>query len=365
MNLANARPGFTIALPTYNRPDTTREAIDSCLAQDYPDFEILISDDTPGDAIRDLVRTYESDRIIYVKNEPALGIPAKLNDQLARARKDWMVILGDDDLFAPDFLRRVADAIAAHPDTTLVHARSRLVDAQGRMLSEDRQLPGAVDPADALQMLFRPWYVMRVSLTGFAFPVERMRAHGGFRHFHQGYFVDNLAWAAMAAQGRTCFLEESLVTLRESTGSLGHRYDPPLQALLASRVQVVDALDEVIEPLVRRTGDPAARERILLARNRCVDFIHDDTRHVLYRSLRAVTPGPTAAVRSTVQTICAAIEHTQPALLDARWFRGLLRYFTWVAAWPEALRRLAFAMAHLVVGTRGRLRRGGRGATAR
>jgi glycosyltransferase involved in cell wall biosynthesis len=62
-------------IPTYNRPAFLKEALESCLMQDYPNLEVIISDNASALNVQELVRPYLSDRRLrYYRNEKNIGI---------------------------------------------------------------------------------------------------------------------------------------------------------------------------------------------------------------------------------------------------------------------------------------------------
>jgi glycosyltransferase involved in cell wall biosynthesis len=100
-------PKITVGITCFNAADTIGRAVRSALAQDWPDFEILIVDDASTD---DSVQVLEADfgavpqiKIIHqVENK---GYPAALNTILKHANGSFVAFFDDDDESAPERLR--------------------------------------------------------------------------------------------------------------------------------------------------------------------------------------------------------------------------------------------------------------------
>jgi Glycosyl transferase family 2 len=332
---------FTIGLPCFKRPETTKLAIASCLAQTHPHFQVVVSDDTPDASIQAVVETFASSKIRYIKNDPPLGPPAKYNDMFDRVAKGWMVMLGDDDQLEPRFLERVAQAIREQASLVLIHTRSRMFDTEGRFLAEDRVPDACLEPADAIPHFYRYWFQLRVSLTGFVFPVELMRRIGGFRPLQMHYFEDTLAWTEIASYGQTCLIAEPLLRLRETRSSMGHTaldaISRDVPELLASRSLVTDVICRCFDRLRPSGGESGSAAHIDRAKRQCLRFVASDSRVFLLAALRrpilACVPDRQARVARLIQAIQAA---PVPGLMTSR-FRLLLAGFRHMSRWPAPL----------------------------
>ncbi len=128
-------PRVTIALATYNRARYLRDAIESCLAQTFTDFELLVCDNASDDETRDTVAAFTDRRIRYLRNETNVGMVGSWNRCLAEARGELIANLPDDDLMLPDRLERQVAIFSAHPDTGIVHGDAEMIDAAGRTTS--------------------------------------------------------------------------------------------------------------------------------------------------------------------------------------------------------------------------------------
>jgi len=92
-------PLVSVIIPTYNRGWIVREAIDSVLAQDFTDFELIVIDDGSGDNTAEILETYgKGIKVLY---QPNSGVSAARNRGIAEAAGRWIAFLDSDDLWLP------------------------------------------------------------------------------------------------------------------------------------------------------------------------------------------------------------------------------------------------------------------------
>jgi len=104
---------ISICIPAYKRSDFVKRLLSSIAIQTFKNFEVIVSDDTPGHEVRQIVETFSSELspIIYHKNPQPLGTPANWNKAISLSRGKWIKIMHDDDWFSgPDSLVKFADA---------------------------------------------------------------------------------------------------------------------------------------------------------------------------------------------------------------------------------------------------------------
>lgn len=124
-------PRISIVIPTFNRAGELPRAVESALAQDYPDLEVIVSDNASADDTPGVMAPYTADpRLTYVRNATNLGMVGNWRQAIFRhATGDWFLILCDDDsLTDPTYLSQAAALIEAHPDLVLVYADAAIVD---------------------------------------------------------------------------------------------------------------------------------------------------------------------------------------------------------------------------------------------
>ncbi|MFC8587217.1 glycosyltransferase [Streptomyces sp. NPDC057217] len=112
---AGAPPRASVVVATRERPEQLARALDSLLAQDHPDFELIVVDNAPrtGDT-RDLVVRKYADRVRYVR-EDVPGLAAAHNTGLAAAGGTVVAFTDDDVIADPHWLTALTEPFAADP----------------------------------------------------------------------------------------------------------------------------------------------------------------------------------------------------------------------------------------------------------
>lgn len=116
---------ISVCVPTYCRPDTLEQLIHSYIKQDYPNKELVISDDSTDNSIEHLVKRYPKYGIRFSHNKPSLGFAYNLLNTLNHAKGDVIVILGDDDiLFSKKSLSTYVSIFDSHPSVSYVYTNA-------------------------------------------------------------------------------------------------------------------------------------------------------------------------------------------------------------------------------------------------
>lgn len=130
-----SRPLISLVIPTYRTElRYLRQAIDSVLAQHYPEWELCIVDDCSGqpELLAALRRYADRDERIRVRELPEnRGISAASNEGLAMCHGELVGFLDHDDTLTPDALLRVAQALDADPELDVVYSDSDKLTAHG------------------------------------------------------------------------------------------------------------------------------------------------------------------------------------------------------------------------------------------
>lgn len=111
-------PLFSVVIPTFNRANLVRRAIDSVLAQTIDDFEIIVVDDCSTDNTGEVVNGLADPRIRLLPLTRNQGTAAARNAGIAAARGELISLLDSDDEYLPFFLERTR-ATLAHTDSRI------------------------------------------------------------------------------------------------------------------------------------------------------------------------------------------------------------------------------------------------------
>ena len=124
--IENYKLKVTIMIPTYNQAAFICKAIDSALAQTYPNLEIIVGDDASKDATSTIAAKINDPRFKYVQNDVNLGRAANYRNLLYNhATGDYVVNLDGDDYYTdPDFITEAVKLIGYDQNVVIVAARS-------------------------------------------------------------------------------------------------------------------------------------------------------------------------------------------------------------------------------------------------
>lgn len=113
-----SQPTFTLVIPTHQRPDLVRQAVDSGLRQTRP-FDRLI---VVADGLDDPASTALAGAPVEFHAIERAGVAAARNAGVERARTDWVCFLDDDDLLHPEYLARVEAEVVSSPQIGAMNA---------------------------------------------------------------------------------------------------------------------------------------------------------------------------------------------------------------------------------------------------
>jgi glycosyltransferase involved in cell wall biosynthesis len=111
-------PLVSIIMPTYNRADTIKRAIDSVKAQTFEDWELIIVDDGSTDNTATLVPPMDS-RIVFISQENQ-GIAGARNTALQASQGELIAFLDSDDEWLPHHLELSVHFFKAFPEEDLL-----------------------------------------------------------------------------------------------------------------------------------------------------------------------------------------------------------------------------------------------------
>jgi len=140
-------PRVSVCIPTYNTARYLAEAIDSVLAQDFTDYELIICDNASTDATPEICARYTDPRVRYVRFEELTNQAGNFNRCIEEAKGEFITLLHADDYFLTGFLADRVSRFDQQPQLGFVFGAVHVVDSEGELISvksqwkEDRFFP--------------------------------------------------------------------------------------------------------------------------------------------------------------------------------------------------------------------------------
>lgn len=133
----NSTPLVSVLMPTYNREDFVGEAIESVLAQTYPNLELIVVDDGSTDNTKTVVREYLSDpRVKYLYKENG-GQSSARNLGFKHSKGEYISFLDSDNKWKPEKVEVCIAAFSENPDVGVIYCDNITIDDKGREIDRN------------------------------------------------------------------------------------------------------------------------------------------------------------------------------------------------------------------------------------
>src|SRR5450432_1264962 len=149
-------PRVSVGLPTFNRATSLKRAIESVLAQDYPNLELVISDNASSDHTQAMCEQYATrdDRVRYIRQHSNRGALTNFQAVLDAAEGHYFMWLGDDDWLDDSYVTGCVKALLARPELSLVAGVARYFDGDRLVFEGVRMNLLQESPADRVTAFY-------------------------------------------------------------------------------------------------------------------------------------------------------------------------------------------------------------------
>jgi glycosyltransferase involved in cell wall biosynthesis len=254
-------------MPTFNRLEWLRAAIDSVFAQTHRDWELIVIDDGSAAPTRDYLRALAAagaDRVKVMFRAHCGNPPLARNVALRAARGEYVAFLDSDDLWAPAKLERQLASLRARPGREWSYTGAVLVDGGGRPLV-GRSLPC---PAERDGWIAHSLLRGEAAVTQSSTLVERaaLESVGGYPE-DLPVCGDYELFVRLALRSEVDYVDEDLVRVRRH----GEHYSNDIEALtdlyrFIRKVQCSGMAPEMADVLrARRAAVAASIARAVIA----------------------------------------------------------------------------------------------------
>ena len=206
-------PRVSVALPAYNAEATLGQTVESVLAQDFEQFELLLLDDGSTDRTREIAENLAThDRRICLISRENRGLSASLNDLFEMAQAPLIARLDADDICEPLRFSKQVAFLDDNPEYGLVGCQATTIDYSGKEMAH-LYAPVPCRHEDIIAAL--PHY------CPFYHPAVMIRRHlaltaGGYRTAYRSA-QDYDLWLRLAEVTRMANLPDRLLRYRVHT----------------------------------------------------------------------------------------------------------------------------------------------------
>lgn len=114
-------PMVSILIPTFNRRRYLSEALASAVHQSYANLQVIVINDG-GQDVGDIVNAYGDPRVVLINRKENRGKAFSLNEALARAKGKYIAYLDDDDLYYPNHIETLVNALENQTDCRVAYS---------------------------------------------------------------------------------------------------------------------------------------------------------------------------------------------------------------------------------------------------
>lgn len=132
------KPILTIFVVTYNRANYLKLTLQSIIEQTYRDFCLVVLDNASTDDTENLVKSFEDNRLIYLRQKENVGGPNNINTALNIASTPYFIIFHDDDLMLPHLIEKELDIMRKY-DYDVLSTFAEHINEKGEKIDYYRQ----------------------------------------------------------------------------------------------------------------------------------------------------------------------------------------------------------------------------------
>jgi len=114
-----SKPLISVLMPVYNSESTVRQAIESILNQSFCDFELVIIDDCSTDRTKEIILSFNDQRIKFIENSENLKLAACLNKGMKAAQGKYIARMDGDDISLKHRLKKQLNFLEKNPEISL------------------------------------------------------------------------------------------------------------------------------------------------------------------------------------------------------------------------------------------------------
>ncbi len=209
------RPLFSILLPSRNRLELLRHAVDSVLRQDA-DLEIVIADNASDESYSDYISSLGAIAARSVRSKRPLTVTENWNRALAASTGRYVVMMGDDDALVPGWLAKATRLFRQFDEPDALYAMAHHYAYPGVVPSRPEGYLATVDNSELFRAFDQPYLLARKCALVVGEQALRFRHRFSFNSQHfiwNRHFIESLSGTGTFFQGPYPDYYTSMVTM--------------------------------------------------------------------------------------------------------------------------------------------------------
>ena len=243
----------SVLIPTFNRADVLKRAIDSVLAQSYEELECIVIDDASTDETSRLLKSYSDPRLKVVIHDKNFGVSKARNSGFEVSKGEWIALLDSDDEWLPHRLESQLALAKLRPELPLIHGEELWV-RKGKRVN-----PKKIHQKSGGKIFKRCLHLCLISPSATIMKRSLYEEMGGFR---EDYPVceDYELWLRVTARYEVGFIPDPIIT---KYGGHDDQLSAKYKAMDFWRVKAMDEIFRNSEYSLNQEQENELREVLL------------------------------------------------------------------------------------------------------
>lgn len=237
MTTTESRPKVSVCIPAYQAEEYLQKVIDSVLAQEHDDLELVVIDNNSSDGTAAILAAVNDVRLRVIRNATTLPLIDNWNCAIGHARGEFVKLICADDTLEPDCIGAQAAVLEDMPEVAVVAVRTDFIDDNDELILPSRGLRGIEGRVSADRVVQR---IVQCGGNPIGAPLAVMfrtadfaRAGGFTTDFP--FLADMDLWVRLLRGGDFYGVPGTHASFRVRRGSMS--------GLTSSRVQLAQSLD--------------------------------------------------------------------------------------------------------------------------
>jgi glycosyltransferase involved in cell wall biosynthesis len=211
-------------MPLYNEERFLASALDSLLAQDFLDFELVISDNGSQDATQKICLAYAAreERIQYIRQPLNGGAVENFNTVFRAASGKYFLWASGHDLWHPSYISQCLDVLEHDPQVVLCYSQVGVIEANGELVEVVTQRIDTRGLETFGRFRATLWGLVRIPYSDPIYGLIRAAALRDTGLFRNAWGTDNLILLELSLAGSFAHIPEPLYSRRINRDRQAH-----------------------------------------------------------------------------------------------------------------------------------------------